>query len=141
MPDPYTPPTDILELLQQIEYEEALGPDDPRYVDTREARGSQRTLDRLARKLGLLLKDGRMYPPRQKHVLFFGHTGSGKTTELLHYATHLAGPERFFIVQLDITKDLDRNNLQYADSLMAMLRVPPLPVPGRLPPARAHRPR
>ena len=119
----YAPPTDILEVLQQIEYEEPLGPDDPRYVDTREARGSQRTLDRLARKLGLLLSDGRLYAPRQKHVLFFGHTGSGKTTELLHYATHLSGPGRFFIVQLDITKDLDRNNLQYADTLMAMARA------------------
>lgn len=121
--DTYSPPKDILEVLQQIEYEEPLGPKDPRYVDTREARGSQRTLDRLARKLGLLLADGRMYPPRQKHVLFFGHTGSGKTTELLHYATHLARPGRFFIVQLDITKDLDRNNLQYADSLMAMAQA------------------
>jgi Ni2+-binding GTPase involved in maturation of urease and hydrogenase len=92
-------------------------------VDTRESRGSQHTLDRLARKLGLLLADGRMYPPRQKHVLFFGHTGSGKTTELLHYATQLAGPGRFCVVQLDITKDLDRNNLQYADTLMAMARA------------------
>ncbi|WP_296899586.1 hypothetical protein [Thiohalocapsa sp.] len=64
-----------------------------------------------------------MYPPRQKHVLFFGHTGSGKTTELLHYATQLAGPGRFCVVQLDITKDLDRNNLQYADTLMAMARA------------------
>ncbi|WP_295878484.1 hypothetical protein [uncultured Thiohalocapsa sp.] len=123
MTESYRPPSDILEVLQQIEYEEPLGPDDPRYVDTREARGSQRTLDRLARKLGLLLADGRMYPPRQKHVLFFGHTGSGKTTELLHYATQLEGPGRFCIVQLDITKDLDRNNLQYADTLMAMARA------------------
>jgi len=119
----YSPPSDILEVLQQIEYEEALGPDDPRYVDTREARGSQRTLDRLARKLGLLLSDGRLFAPRQKHVLFFGHTGSGKTTELLHYAVQLQGADRFFVVNLDITRDLDRNNLKYADALMAMARA------------------
>jgi hypothetical protein len=92
-------------------------------VDTREARGSQRTLDRLARKLGLLLSDGRLFAPRQKHVLFFGHTGSGKTTELLHYAVQLQGADRFFVVNLDITRDLDRNNLKYADALMAMARA------------------
>ena len=43
MPD-YQPPRDILEVLQRIEFEEALEPTDPRRVDTREARGSQTTL-------------------------------------------------------------------------------------------------
>lgn len=89
-------------------------------MDTREARGSQKTLDRLARKFGLLLADGRFVPPEQKHVLFFGHTGSGKTTELRHYAEELSGRGKFFIVEVDITVTLDRNNLQYADTLMAM---------------------
>jgi len=28
----YRPPDNILEVLQKIEYEDALGPDDPRYV-------------------------------------------------------------------------------------------------------------
>lgn len=119
----YAPPNDILEVLQKLEFEDALGPNDPRFVDTREGRGSQRTLDRLARKLGLLLSDRRFYAPTKKHVLFFGHTGSGKTTELLHYATHLGGPGRFFIVNVDIAEALDRNNLQYADTLMAMARA------------------
>src|SRR5512140_679190 len=68
----YVPPKDTLEVLQQIRYEESLGPGDPRYVDTREARGSQRTLQRLARKFGLSLSDGRFFPPTLKHVLFFG---------------------------------------------------------------------
>lgn len=116
----YQPPTDILEVLSKIEYENALEAGDPRYVDTREARGSQKTLDRLARKFGLLLADGRFVPPAQKHVLFFGHTGSGKTTELRHYAEELSGPGRFFVAEVDITVTLDRNNLQYADTLMAM---------------------
>ena len=97
-------------------------PDDPRYVDTQEARGSQHTLDRLARKLGLLLRDGRFSPPAQKHLLFFGHTGSGKTTELRRYARDLSGPGRFFVVEVNISLELDRNNLQYADALMAMAR-------------------
>ena len=74
----YQPPSDILEVLQRIEFEEALEPDDPRRVDTREARGSQKTLDRLARKLGFLMDSGRFLPPAQKHILFFGHVAPAR---------------------------------------------------------------
>jgi hypothetical protein len=119
----YQPPTHILEVLQKIEYQEALGQDDPRYVDTREARGSQKTLNRLARKFGLDLSDGRFFAPAQRHVLFFGHTGSGKTTELRHYAKDLGGPGRYLVVEVDVTNELDLHNLQYADTLMAMAKA------------------
>jgi hypothetical protein len=118
----YAPPKSILEILQKIEFEEALEPDDERYVDTRAARGSQQTLGRLAKKFGLSLGDGAFQPATTRHVLFFGHTGSGKTTELRHYAPTLSGPNRFFAVEVDITTELDRNNLKYADVLMAMAR-------------------
>lgn len=118
----YQAPTSILEVLQKIEYEEALPLGDPRFVDTREARGSQKTLNRLARKFGLDLDDGRFIPATQRHVLFFGHTGSGKTTELRHYAKDLEGPERYLVVEVDIAAELDLHNLQYADMLMALAR-------------------
>ena len=119
----YQPPKHILEVLQKIEFEEGLAPGDPRYVETRLARGSQRTHNRLARRFGLLLEEGKLFAPASKHVLFFGHTGCGKTTELRHYAELFSGAERFFVVELDIISELDRNNLQYADALMAMARV------------------
>ncbi len=119
----YSPPNDILEVLRDIEYDKALNLDDPRYVDTREARGSQKTLNRLARKFGLDLSDGRFSPATQRHVLFFGHTGSGKTTELLHYAKDLGGPGKYLVVEVDITDELDLHNVQYADTLMAMARA------------------
>ena len=119
----YSPPASVQEVLQKIEFEEALDPDDPRFVDTRAARGSERTLSRLARKFSLSLSgDGGFTPPTTRHVLFFGHTGSGKTTELRHYARELGGKDRFFVVEVDIANKLDRNNLQYADLLMAMAR-------------------
>ncbi len=118
----YTPPASIPEVLQKIEFEEALGPGDARFVDTRAARGSELTLDRLARKFGMSLATGSFYPPTSRHVLFFGHTGSGKTTELRHYGQTLGGKERFFVVEVDVANKLDRNNLQYADLLMAMAR-------------------
>jgi hypothetical protein len=119
----YQAPKHILQVLKEIEYEEALKLGDQRYVDTREARGSQKTLNRLARKFGLDLNSGDFFPPTLKHVLFFGHTGSGKTTELRHYAKELGGPGRYLVVEVDITAELDLHNLQYADTLMAMARA------------------
>ena len=119
----YQPPKHILEVIRDIAFETALELHDPRYVDTRAARGSQKTLKRLALKLGLDLSDGRFAPATQRHVLFFGHTGSGKTTELRHYAKDLGGPEKYLVVEVDITAQLDLHNLQYADTLMAMARA------------------
>jgi hypothetical protein len=49
---PYEPPKDILQVLQKIEFEEALDPGDPRYVETEVARGSEQTFARVAKKLG-----------------------------------------------------------------------------------------
>jgi hypothetical protein len=114
----YRPPGDILEVLQTIEFEEALEPNDPRRVDTREARGSQKTLDRLARKFGLWAE--RFRPASQKHVLFFGHVGAGKTTELKYYGADLKDSGHFLPVEIHVYDVLDLNNLQYADLLMAM---------------------
>ncbi|MGI4795722.1 MAG: ATP-binding protein [Janthinobacterium lividum] len=119
MPD-YQPPCDVLQVLQRIQFEEALEPTDPRRVDTREARGSQKTLGRLERKLGLLMESGRFLPLTQKHILFFGHVGTGKTTELKFYAAELKNTGWFLPVEVDVPGVLDRNNLQYADLLMAM---------------------
>ncbi len=119
----YQPPRHIGEILQKLEVEEALAPDDPRYVNTRAARGSEQTFKRFARKFGYSTGDSRLFRPTQRHVLFFGHIGSGKTTELRRYVNDLGGPGRFFTVEVDINVLLDRHNLQYADVLMAMARA------------------
>ena len=95
---PYTPPKNRFEVLQRIEFEEALEPADPRYVETSAARGSVNTLKRLAAKFGLDLTGQSFYPPSKKHVLFFGHIGCGKSTELRRYAHELAGAQRFYVV-------------------------------------------
>ncbi|NJO12578.1 MAG: ATP-binding protein [Gammaproteobacteria bacterium] len=117
---PHMPPDNPLDVLQSLDFNEGLGAGDPRYVETQEARGSQKTLSRLARKFGLDLTSGRLAALSKSHVLLFGHTGSGKTTELRHYAAKLGEPGRFFIIEVDIVQVLDSNNLQYADALMAM---------------------
>lgn len=116
----YKPPTHILEVLQKIEYEEALPDGDPRYVDTQAARGSEKTFGTLARKLGWDPASDAFFPPNEKHVLFFGHIGSGKTTELRRYAGKLNQSKRFYVVEVDVLAKLDRNNLHYTEALMAM---------------------
>lgn len=116
----YQPPKHILEVLQKIEYEEALPDGDPRYVNTQKARGSEQTFTRLARKLGWDPETNAFFAPNEKHVLFFGHIGSGKTTELRRYAGRLNESKRFYVVEVDVLAKLDRNNLQYTEALMAM---------------------
>ena len=116
----YQPPSHLLEVLQKIEYEEALSDQDPRYVDSQEARGSEKTFTRLARKFGWDPASNAFFAPHEKHILFFGHIGIGKTTELRRYAVLLNASRRFYVVEVDVLAKLDRNNLQYTEVLMAM---------------------
>lgn len=116
----YQPPKHVLQVLQKIEYEEALPDGDPRYVDTQAARGSEKTFTRLARKFGWDPDTNAFFVPNDKHVLFFGHIGSGKTTELRRYAGRLDKSKHFYVVEVDVLAKLDRNNLQYTEVLMAM---------------------
>jgi hypothetical protein len=116
----YQPPSHLLEVLQKVEYEEALPDGDPRYVDSREARGSEKTFTRLARKFGWDPASNAFFAPHEKHILFFGHIGIGKTTELRRYAGQLNASRRFYVVEVDVLAKLDRNNLQYTEVLMAM---------------------
>ena len=76
----YRTPSHLLEVLRKIEYEEALVDGDPRYVDSREARGSEKTFTRLARKFGWDPLSNVFFAPTEKYILFFGHIGCGKPT-------------------------------------------------------------
>ena len=116
----YHPPTRVLEVLQKLEYEEALAAGDERYVPTAQARGSQRVFTRLARNFGWDPASNAFFAPTEKHALFFGHIGSGKTTELRRFAVDLNDSRRFYVVEVDVLQRLDRNNLQYPEVLLAM---------------------
>lgn len=115
----HEPSADLLKILRDIDFETALEVGDSRYVDTQKARGSETTRKRLARKLGVDVVADRFLPPTTRHILFFGHTGSGKTTEL-RVALDEIHEGRLFVVEVDVATTLDRNNVQYADLLMAM---------------------
>jgi hypothetical protein len=67
----YTPPSHPLQILQTIELEEAVKPGDPRFVETEVARGSPRTIERLAKKFGLDIYSHDFFPASKRHVLLF----------------------------------------------------------------------
>lgn len=118
---PYSAPKQLSEVMRHLEFEEGLSADDPRYVDTLEARGSQKLFRTLARRFGWW--DQTVAAPIQKHMLFFGHLGSGKTTELRHYTKRFNDSGLFCAIEVNVNAELDRNNLQFPDVLMAMARA------------------
>jgi hypothetical protein len=54
----YKPPKTIPEVMQAIEFDKALDLNDPRFVETREARGSERTRKLLYQLALLACNDG-----------------------------------------------------------------------------------
>lgn len=116
----YIPPSHPLQALAAINFEEAVEPDDDRFVDTDAARGNVRTVNNLARKFGLDIANDIFFPLGKKHVLLFGPIGSGKSTELLRLKAELEKGRRLFPILLNVRGEIDINNLQYADVLMAL---------------------
>lgn len=117
---PMQPPTSLMAVLHYIDYEDALQADDPRYVPTEAARSSHETFKLLAKRFVWDPASDVCFPPARKHVLFFGHVGSGKTTELRRYAQRFNTAGHFRVVEVDVLEKLDRANLQYADVVVAM---------------------
>ena len=120
MTNQHTPPKDLLEAMQYLDWNEALPVDDARWVDTEDARGSHRAFATLLRNVGYDINRKHLRDLKQQHVLLYGHVGSGKSTELNRLAQRLAPDNPFLIIHLDVANELDRNNLQYADVLMAL---------------------
>lgn len=115
----YKPSKDIWEVSRQLNYDVPLEADDPRLVDTQKGRGDF-SFAPLLRILGVDPKTMRVKSPnQQKYILFTGHRGCGKSTELRRLARELHHPSRFFVVFLDSQTELNIDNLQYADVLVA----------------------
>ena len=119
---PYTPPADLWEVNRSLQLDEPLdGSDDPRWVDTAEARGEY-SLRSLYRALGvegaqrgfLQLRE----PPSRGYYLFCGHRGCGKSTELRRIRNSLHAPHVYYVAFADAARDLDPNNLRYQDVLL-----------------------
>lgn len=115
----HTPPRHPLQVMQKLNLDEPVGPDDPRFVNTDAARGVVGLQARLARKFGLDVVHDLFFPNQKRHVLLFGPIGGGKSTELLRFAHTLSQGRRVLPVPLNARGEVDINNL-HADLLMAL---------------------
>lgn len=111
---------DIWEYRKNFQYDEPLAPGDERRVPLNDARGDYNS-KRLLRELGMDV-DARCLRvvPVDKCILFGGHCGCGKSTELRAIAAKLAGPERFLVVSIDALQAFDINNLTCADVALVL---------------------
>ena len=119
----YTPPDDLWKVNRTLQLDEPLeGPNDPRWVDTEEARGeySLRSFYRALGVEGAANEAARRLnnPPDRGYYLFCGHRGCGKSTELRHIREDLHRPGVYYVAFADAARDLDPNNLRYQDVLL-----------------------
>lgn len=104
--------------LGNLKFDLALKPGDERYVDLSKARG-EKVYNRLLKPLGF---DNDFTPKsierdENHYILFCGHMGCGKSTEIKRIAQKLHRPDGYFVVYCDILIDLDPNNIEYVDIL------------------------
>ncbi len=88
---------------------------DARYVDLTESRGTKHIAKTITRNI--LRSDENA----QVKILFTGHRGSGKTTELFRLKHELIKKD-FFAIYMDIEELLDLGSLSYLDVLVAIAK-------------------
>lgn len=109
----------IWDAKNNLTYDQPLEPGDDKFVDLAPARG-EFNLQRLYSQLNVDNQGNLHKPPLKQYILFTGHRGCGKSTELLRIADHLHDPKRYYVVHLDCLETLDINNLKYSDVLLAL---------------------
>ncbi|WP_417914432.1 hypothetical protein [Candidatus Electronema sp. JM] len=105
----------IDEVYQFCNPDKPLPPDDKRYVDLTENRGVKQIAKTVTRRIKRSEADVRV------KLLFTGHRGSGKTTELLRLQQELED-NQFFTIYMDVEEMLDLGSLSYLDVLVAMAK-------------------
>jgi hypothetical protein len=109
--------SDLATRLYQAFSPAALQPDQKDlYVNLDQARGAADIVGRLAGGI-------RMSRTRTAQLVA-GHAGSGKSTELLRLKQELEVPrsDRFFVVYFRADDDLDRNDVDFSEVLIAVVR-------------------
>jgi energy-coupling factor transporter ATP-binding protein EcfA2 len=92
------------------------GEADPRYVDLTDVRGGDDLAALVARKIR---RSDRGDSPRYLKLLFTGHRGCGKTTELFRLKRCLE-KEGYFVVYFDVEEELDIADVSYLDVLVTL---------------------
>ena len=116
----YQAPNTLWEVSERIEFDKPLDYDDERYVNTEKARGDF-SFNQLYKRLGVDPKTLQLKIARQNHyILFCGHTGCGKSTELQRLSERLNHPQAYYVIFLDAVRQLDANNLEYSEIILAL---------------------
>lgn len=89
--------------------------EDERYVDLTESRGMKHIAKTVTRNIR------RSDEHSQVKVLFTGHRGSGKTTELFRLKKELMD-NQYFTIYMDVEELLDLGSLNYLDVLVAIAK-------------------
>lgn len=108
------PAKTVAEAYRACNPDEALQPEDPRYVDFSEVR-SDDMLSEIGWKITVSGNDC-------LNKLVTGHRGSGKTTELLRLKKELETQD-LFVIYADIEDMLDLGDISYLDVLLAITRA------------------
>jgi energy-coupling factor transporter ATP-binding protein EcfA2 len=125
------PPSELLQLTRaakkNLRYDVPLDPDNlidrARLVDLNAARGDF-SQDKLLWELGIdEISQDLDEENAHQYLLFGGHRGCGKSTELRRLAKKLHHPNFYYVVLVDALKELDINNLHYSDILLAQAKV------------------
>ena len=106
---------DIDETYRACDPDLPLKADDERYVDLAESRG----MKHLAKTITRNIKRSAEFS--QVKMLFTGHRGSGKTTELFRLKKELED-NQYFTLYMDVEELLDLGSLNYLDVLVAMVK-------------------
>jgi hypothetical protein len=115
-------PTNLMAVNARIDYRDALEADDPRYVETGKAR-AERFAAQFYKTFGFDEGNNSFEPQDNLHVLFFGHVGCGKSTELAQLCTRLHDPARYWVVKVDLLQLLDPSNVNYSDIWLAVAQL------------------
>lgn len=116
-------PRTLLKVRAAINYKDALPLDDPRYVDTSRAR-DERFQRLFFRTLNYdPISQGFAPPETSLHLLFSGHVGCGKSTELLRMSRELHSPDRYWVVQVDVLDLIDLHDARYSDIWLAIVQA------------------
>ena len=114
-------PRDLLGVNASVNYKEALTLGDPRYESTALAR-AERFEREFYRTFNYAKKSREVKLPAQhrQHVLFFGHVGCGKSTELAQLCAELNRPTAYWVVRVDLLNLIDPNDARYCDVWLAV---------------------
>lgn len=117
----------LLKLSQKardnLKYEIPLEPDSEQFVDLNKAR-KEFNEESFLWELGIASADAPFEGNiESQYILFGGHRGCGKSTELRRLARELHREDRYFVIFIDVLDELDVNDISYSDILLAQAKV------------------